>query len=1225
MAGPTFAVFTDGQPLLVSLDQLRELIGVADLQRQLAAYAAGAEDRLTTVAGMSAQGLQEARADLLRTFDELDPIKAQFGPIQAQFGPITSDISALKQTDIGFDLALGTLGQQLGDAALSISALELADVKASDALSALVGVVADQDEAQRQLDRSVGRVEESLLRAVLANAQTRDILRDAGVVIDPISGTVRIYAIDQLKDRTSLVELSVDSVKSTLTQKATVNYVNEQIALAVLDPSQVAQLEPILARLTQAETTVDGLNAAVQLKASIAELTALAARVRTAEINVDALNGKIGLLATADAVDRLTLRTSSIEQTLTAMPDTAGLIVEVRQARGTADANADALLRSLAAGETAGRYQVSQIALARQELSTRMDDGFSAAATAQTLLSVRIDQANALMLSQADASVTRDAALTQRIDAQAAILGDQSAAIGRIDRAVLDAAGGVASSQMTIRQIVGAAGDTGEALLRSIAAGEQAGQVRAAQLVQIQTDFSTSLIADRQASAIAQQAILARMNAAEAAIVTTSKVLADTTGAYGSRIAAMEVALADPVTGLAATRVRINAVDDASATRDAALGTRVDGVEAIVNDQVTGLPATRAALTAGLKAASDRTSALTEQFQSLVAELHDPTTGLAATYANLVTTQKAQVDGDRALGERIDAVGVAMNGQSAAIGRLEQASITAAAGIASAQMTIRQAVGAAGDSGEALLRALAAGEQAGQARAAQLVQVQTEFSTTLVAGQRSEAAAREALYARLGLAEAAIVTTSKALTDSTQATTNRIAALEAAFNDPVSGLPATRSRIVAVEDATAKADAALAHRLDLTEAVANDTASGLEATKAVVAQDRQASADRDAANAHDVQQLSAQVNDAATGLPATAAALAQEKTASADRDSARGRQIDLITTELHDPSTGLPATRAVVAQDRQASADRDAANARDIQQLSSQVNDPASGLAATAAGLALERTTSADRAAALSKLIEILTAELHDPGTGLPATRATVATNKQAQVDGDQALGQLLQQVSTTQDGHTSTINFLLRSIDGKEAVAQLTLDVDGKITGFRINGQDSVFAVAADKFIVGASQIFEVDATSGIVRMRNAIIGTANIDTLNIRGQALSNTVTSSAYVSGVTADAAQTSDPVSISATGGTVRIDVCVQGIRAATGAGALQMQLFRSDGTALSGVYKCPSGADSAPVMFFAIDRPDAGNRGYYVAYSVSSGNGAAAYNVSQSLVITELKR
>ena len=69
----------------------------------------------------------------------------------------------------------------------------------------------------------------------------------------------------------------------------------------------------------------------------------------------------------------------------------------------------------------------------------------------------------------------------------------------------------------------------------------------------------------------------------------------------------------------------------------------------------------------------------------------------------------------------------------------------------------------------------------------------------------------------------------------------------------------------------------------------------------------------------------------------------------------------------------------------------------------------------------------------------------------------------------------------------------------------------------------------------------------------------------------------------------------------------------------------MQLFRSDGMALSGVYKCPSGADSAPVMFFAIDRPDAGNRGYYVAYSVSSGNGAAGYNVSQTLALTELKR
>ncbi|MGW8134129.1 hypothetical protein ACWGNZ_00620 [Sphingomonas zeae] len=1140
MAAPIIAVFTDGEPKLLSLDALRDLIGVTDLEARLAASGATAEDRLSLVVDASNRGLQQARAELLSTFEQIEPI-------QLQFGPITSDISALKEAKVGFDSAIDILGRDLGAAALGISALELAGAKASIALDALGGVVADQEAAQRQASAAAGRLEEAVLRAVLENARTRDVLRDAGIIVNPTDGTVRIYAIDQLRDRTTLAEVAIDGVKGLVSTKASVNYVNEQLALAVLNPEQVAQLEPILARLTQAESQIDGLNAAVRLKASVEELTALSLRTRAAEIDVDALKGQIALTATADAVDKLFLRTTNIEQRLVALPDSAGLIVEVRQVRAAAQNTDDALLRSLAAGDIASQYQLTQIAQARQELSTRMDDGFSAAALARTQLSVRIGETQAMVLAESQASITREKALTQRIDAQGVTLGDQAAAIGRVDRAVIDAAGGVAGTQMTIRQMVGAADDTGEALLRSLATGEQDRATRAAQLVQIQTEFTTSLIAGQKSEAAAREALLARLALAEAAIVTTSKVLADTTGAYATRIAALEVAIADPVTGQAATRVRINAVEDASAKRDSALGSRIDGIEAVVNDQVTGLPATRAALTAGLKAAADRTQALSEQFVSLTAELHDPATGLAATYANIVQASKAQVDGDKALTERIDAQGVTLGNQAAAIGRIDTALINAAGGIAGTQMTIRQMVGAADDTGEALLRSLAAGEQDKATRAAQLVQIQTEFTTTLIEGKKSEALAREALLARMAQAESAIVTTSKVVSDLNQALASRIVALEAAFNDAATGVLATRARIIALEEATAKADAAAARRLDLIEGSVND------------------------------------------------------------------------------PLTGLTATRATVAQDREASATRDSANARDIQQLAGQVNDPATGLPATAAGLAQERTVSAERDAARSREIQVLSAQVNDPGTGLPAVSATVASNKQAQVDGDKALGESLQQVTTTLNGQTASINLLLRTIDGKEAVAQLTVDVNGKISGFRVNGKDSTFAIAADKFIVGASQIFEVDATTGVTRIRNAVIGTATIDTLNIRGGALSSTKTDIQSVNGVSASAAQSSDTTTFEATGGTIRIDVCVQPTRTATGTGALRVQLFSSDGRALSGQYKCPSAADSAPVTFMAIDNPAAGSRGYYVAYSVDSANGGATYNASHLIVLTELKR
>ncbi len=870
-------------------------------------------------------------AEALATLDKVVPL-------EARLDPITTDISALKDARVDADAAIGALVDRVAPAEADISALKLAEQRLTPELDALDGVVAGQAVAQRGADEAVGRIEEALLRTLLESARTRDVLRDAGIVVDPATGVVRIFAVDQLKDRTSTAEIAIDAVKSVVSTKASVNQVNELIALAVLDPSQVAELEPIIARLTQAESRIDGLNAAVTLKASIAELTALTARTRATEIDVDAMKGQIVLKANADIVDQIGLRTSQIEQTLTSLPDTAGFVVSVQQVSAVVEDTADALLRTLVAGEDAARYQVTQIAQARQELSTRMVDGFTTEALARTALSVRIDQTTATMLAESQASITRDNAMTRRIDAQGVTLGDQSAAIGDLRTASIDAAGGIVSTQMTIRQVIGAADDSDEAMLRALANGEQASQARAMQLVQIQTEFTTTLVADRAASAAASQAILARMGAAEAAIVTTSKVLADTTGAYGDRLNALEVGFANPITGLAATRVRINAVERASADADEAIGERIDTIDAVVNDAVTGLPATQAALVAGLKAAADRDAAFVDQFEQITAELYDPNTGLAATLATVVSDRRAMVEADAALTERIDAQGVVQGGQAASIGDLQTASIAAGRGIAATQMTIRQVVSADEDDAEALLRTLAAGEVSNQTRAAQMVQIQTEFSTSLVAGQLSEAIARQALLARMGLAEAAIVTTSKVLADAQRAFTTRQDALEAAFNDAVTGLVATRGRIVALAELTAEQNRVVVGRLDLMDAQLLDPVTGAPISGATIAADRKVTADAIEATLQEVEQLRADFDDPDDGLAATAAGIEREATARAAGDQANADELEIVSAQINDPTSGLAATRAAVAENKTAQVDGDKANATSIDQVTARLD-----------------------------------------------------------------------------------------------------------------------------------------------------------------------------------------------------------------------------------------------------------------------------------------------
>ncbi|WP_296221322.1 hypothetical protein [uncultured Sphingomonas sp.] len=594
-------------------------------------------------------------------------------PIEAQFGPITSDISALKDVRLEHD----------------------------DALAQLADVTADQGAAQRQITRDVGRMDEAVLRALMESARTRDVLRDAGIVVDPATGQVRIYAIDQLRDRTSTAEIAIDAVKGVVSTKASVNQVQELIAQAVLDPSQVAELEPIFARLTEVEGLYNAALALITQKASLVEVTAIGGRVSTTEQTLDALAGEVSNKASTTIVDQLGIRVASAEQMLSALPDVSGYSVTVRQARVAADDAAEAALRGMLAGDVASRYQLSQIAEARQELTTKLVDGFTAEAIARTALTIQIGQIRASVLSEAQASVTRDSLLTQRVDAQGGALDNQAAAIGRLDRVSLDNAGGIASAQMTIRQQIGAADSSDEALLRALIAGDEAGRARIAQAVQIQTEFTTTLVANESASAAARQALLARMNAAEAAIVATSKVAADANQATAQRVSALEVAFNDATTGLLATRARIVALEEATAAANAAfaqqlelieatVGGQGDGLAAIsatvaqdrqarvdgdaanasaveqvrtqVNDPQTGLPATAAGLAQERTARTQGDAANAQEIQTISAALYDPNTGLPAAFAGVASERNARINGDEAVAELVQQVRAIIDG-----------------------------------------------------------------------------------------------------------------------------------------------------------------------------------------------------------------------------------------------------------------------------------------------------------------------------------------------------------------------------------------------------------------------------------------------------------------------------------------------------------------------------------------------------------------------------------
>lgn len=521
-----------------------------------------------------------------------------------------------------------------------VGAIKQVQVGTNEALAALDRATVDHGAALAQAERDAGRIGETLLRLLDESDRTREILRDAGIVVDP-QGVVRIYAVEQLSDRTSRTEIALDAAKATITQKASVEYVQEQIALAVLDPDQVAQLEPIIARLTSAEQTINGLGAAVSAKAEAIELTRVSGRVTTAQQDLDALAGTVSQKASRTDVNALGTRVGLAESKLSSLEGVSSFGVTVRQARAVADDAAEAGLRTLLAGDDANRRQIVQQAEARTELFAKMADALSAEAAARQLLSVQIGAVDARGLQESTARIAEGKALSQRIDAQSVTNEQQGAAIATLSEASIAAGKGIAGVTTTIRQQAADDDTTAEGLLRALIAGDETGRARATQLAQVQTELTTTLIANEQSSAVARQALLVRMASAEAAIVTTSRALADMTGSLIERISAAEGIIRDPVTGLVATRAQLGEVDRLRLVGDKANAESLDLLSAQVNDPATGLPATLAQVGSVREASVGRDDALGRRIDTTSASIGD-------TNAVVAALAEAVVDGDGA-------------------------------------------------------------------------------------------------------------------------------------------------------------------------------------------------------------------------------------------------------------------------------------------------------------------------------------------------------------------------------------------------------------------------------------------------------------------------------------------------------------------------------------------------------------------------------------------------
>lgn len=358
------------------------------------------------------------------------------------------------------------------------------------------------------------------------------------------------------------------------------NYVDQAIAEAVLDPSQIADLEDLYLRMTSAEQAIDGNAAAITSKADLIELTAAEGRITTAEEDISALEGVVTTKVDTVTFDALETRVTSAEDTLTALGDVASIRQVVTVARivdRKADANAKTALEALLDADRERRDRVSAMATAQQEFTARIVDNAAAEASARQVLAARIGQAEASIATEQTARVAADAALSQSLSTISVAVDENEAAILAEAVARSDADGVLAQDLAAVQAMA----DSNTAAIQN----EQTARIDADGALAQSIDSLSSAVATNAAAIQAEQSTRADADSALASSIASVQAKADENEAA---IAAEATARVDADGVLAANLSSVQAkADDNEAAINAEVASRIDADGALAQSLQT--------------------------------------------------------------------------------------------------------------------------------------------------------------------------------------------------------------------------------------------------------------------------------------------------------------------------------------------------------------------------------------------------------------------------------------------------------------------------------------------------------------------------------------------------------------------------------------------------------------------------------------------------------------
>lgn len=285
---------------------------------------------------------------------------------------------------------------------------------------------------QRTTAEAVAMIGDQVLWAISRLSDVDGRLADAGIVADPETGTVRIYALEQEAERISEAEIRLNAAEGLLALSATQAWVNQQISLAVLDPTQIPLLADLQIQVNQVQVELDAAEAALALTASQTEVSGLGARLSTAEAGLDAANAAISLKAEQTQLENLTGRVQTAEVQINALdgPAITQTVADTRHLLDTDDAASLQTLANLLQAHEEGERVRLDVAYASQDLRAKVDEDRSAVAALSTSLGAAIAGNAALIESVSRVSATERGVLAERLDELEADFSDPSTGLG---------------------------------------------------------------------------------------------------------------------------------------------------------------------------------------------------------------------------------------------------------------------------------------------------------------------------------------------------------------------------------------------------------------------------------------------------------------------------------------------------------------------------------------------------------------------------------------------------------------------------------------------------------------------------------------------------------------------------------------------------------------------------------------------------------------------------